>query len=239
MRYNATNMHRQQNGFSHILLIILVLVAAGVGFAGWRVYQLSKGDSSNSSEESKSATADKEQSSKPEETPNVETSMYEKPDIGLSFEYPKGWKVNESTNQGGDCQQSTEVVIKSPDYEEKIGDESVAYIINGGEMSFSYCKEGYTGSHEEALADALEGFDYWSYETVKEVTVSDVKAIRGVNGHWTRSLTVALTKNGADYTFRYSQPQWYFYQSDEYKTNTPEDKYLNEFEKLVASIKID
>lgn len=74
-----------QSGIAHLALILVVLLVAGTGFAGWRVFEASKDKKQTqvTSQETSQSTA-----STVDET---STSTYINKDLGLSFKYPKNW----------------------------------------------------------------------------------------------------------------------------------------------------
>ncbi len=54
------NLNNNQNGFSHILILMFVIILAVVGFAGYRVYDKSNGDSASNKVESEKSGSNQE-----------------------------------------------------------------------------------------------------------------------------------------------------------------------------------
>ncbi len=77
-----------QKGFAHLVIVlIIVIVLAGAGFAGWRIYDQRKNTNINTT----STTSSKTTEEKPKSTIPDGFVEYENKELGFKFAYPKGW----------------------------------------------------------------------------------------------------------------------------------------------------
>lgn len=76
---------KSQNGFTLIMGLLIVVLVAAIGFAGWKVYDTSK--STKSVEASSTAPVAK----KTEPVISDSIVEYQNKDLGFKFAYPKAW----------------------------------------------------------------------------------------------------------------------------------------------------
>lgn len=103
-------MNKQQRGFGAVGVLIVVVAVGLLGLAGWRVY-----DARQAKDDERTTSQQPEQPKKE----NVQTTVsYENQELGIAFDYPKGWKLV-------DCDDEQEVIYLGSD------DRGVG-VVNGG-----------------------------------------------------------------------------------------------------------
>lgn len=79
----------KQHGFSHLAILLIVVVFGVIGFAGWRVYQ-SNQDSESTQQAAAPAAEEPAEEEGGCEAPEGYT-IYSNDEIGFCFAYPTGW----------------------------------------------------------------------------------------------------------------------------------------------------
>lgn len=96
---------KNQSGFSHILLVLLlVVVLGGIGFAGYKVYDSKK--AKPAAQTSNTPVTEKKDEIKKEESKIPEGFVeYENKDLGFTFAYPKEWGEVSKKTMSQECAQ--------------------------------------------------------------------------------------------------------------------------------------
>lgn len=117
---NKVQMIERQRGFGIVGVLIVVVAVGLLGLAGWRVY-----DARQTKDDAPTTSQQPEQSKEE----NVQTTVpYENKELGIAFDYPKGWKLV-------DCDDEQQVIYLGSD-ERGVGIVNGASILCAGGSDF-------------------------------------------------------------------------------------------------------
>lgn len=209
-----------QKGF-HLTFLLVVLVAAGVIFTGVYVYN-------------------KQNEQKPQETTIVPTkdskeevsivSGFDKskcttntlPKFGLTYCYPKQWKVEDYSNEDIPLQ----LLYESQDYAES-QDTGINIQTDGGKFAIIALKS-HIANVDEIKAGAAG--DYFTYKST--TSISGKPAAKGACGHHSPGVCVYVPYNGYLYEFSYTQPN----RNINKDAKAELDKYKTEYQEFLNSV---
>lgn len=222
-------MRKNQNGFSVLEGLLLIVILGLIGFVGWYVWRASQNanKSLDNSADYLNTIAQQKREPEPNDIDEIieESNLaeYKNESIGLSYQYPKDWRVVEETN---DFYEVT-FAYYSPDfYETPL--EYTNKLTSGGIISMAALKDKH-----ESLDVYIEsgGFEYFSGD--KEIQVQGNPALSGKCGHWTEGFCYVILHNKTVYRFSYYYPG----QLDAPEPDT--NKYRETLEKMIDSIKFE
>lgn len=100
---------RSQKGFSHIEVLLVLILISIISFAGYYVYTQNK-----DADTKPAAATEKTDAKKPSDATSL-SKAYRNTDLGFGFKYPDGWKLTDDVETYDDGYSQGYATVMSPD----------------------------------------------------------------------------------------------------------------------------
>ena len=126
-----------QSGIAHIALILIIVLIAGLGFAGWRVYTVNQENKKLKDTASKTETKPASKEEAPKSTIPEGFVEYENKELGYKFVYPKTWQlIKNAAPQHAD----TSISLRTTDFKEQETEFGGAITVKGANVNITVSK---------------------------------------------------------------------------------------------------
>lgn len=104
-------MHKNQKGFGHLGVVVIVIVISLIGLSGWFVYS-SQNSKDSAAKVANTGTANEPKKDNRKVAPSLKT--YANDEYGMSFSYPSNWSITEQLEDIGRGANEGQVSLVSP-----------------------------------------------------------------------------------------------------------------------------
>ncbi|MBP7807267.1 prepilin-type N-terminal cleavage/methylation domain-containing protein [Candidatus Saccharibacteria bacterium] len=216
-------MKTNQNGFSVVEVIVVLVVVVLLGTVGWLVYdrQQSKNDNTAvTTQTTQPATTNSDSETNKAED---KTATYTHSELKYSFDHPKEWTIEKVAKPEGFTGVYSKVHIKSANYKEKT-DDAYGGVTKGAIVTVT----AQTAQGKTPIADYVSGKVLYTSEE-KSLTVAGEDAVEyRLAYEGPPSLKTQFYKDDLVYIINYADT-----------TNPDFDKYLDEYRAIVKSFRFN
>ncbi len=216
-------MKKDQNGFSAIELILILVVVLLIGTVGWLVYDRQQSKNDNTAATTQTTQPATTNSDEDANKAEGKTVTYTNTELKYSFDYPKEWSVTKNTKPKGFTGVYSNLQIKSADYKEKT-DAVYGGVTKGAIVTVT----AQTIQGKTPITDYVSGKVLYTSEE-KSLTVAGEDAVEyRLAYEGPPSLKTQFYKDDLVYVINYADT-----------TNPDFDKYLDEYRAIVKSFRFN
>jgi hypothetical protein len=210
-------LFKNQNGFSPLIVILVVLLLAGLGGAGYYVWDKNKTDNKKDNTSQNTDKNDgKDEPHNEEPDPYAGWKSYANETYGVSFRYPAEWRVDEGSAGGSSSATNQQYSINLK------RDENVKYN---------------TAIRIEILDQSLKATEEFYYPDAPSQDVTKVVGnLKGKNSITYEHIT--KTEKTKLYLFDLNESTYTFSSINEWLNLDSDSGYWDKFEKVFSSLEI-